>query len=55
MHTGSKSAGGSSQSAQALYDYTAAESDELTIFAGEALNILSSHDDGWYLTYAHVC
>ena len=50
MHAGSKSAEASAQSAQALYDYTAAESDELTIFAGEALNILSSHDDGWYLT-----
>lgn len=35
--------------AAALYDYVAAEADELSIVSGEMLKIVASHDDGWYL------
>jgi len=35
--------------AAALYNYKATENDELSIFAGEMLKVVASHDDGWFL------
>ena len=35
--------------ATALYQYDAQEDDELSIFTGETLHVISKHDDGWLL------
>jgi len=32
-----------------LYDYVAAEEDELTLYAGESVTITQTYDDGWWL------
>ncbi|XP_062518046.1 proline-serine-threonine phosphatase-interacting protein 1-like [Corticium candelabrum] len=33
---------------EALYDYTANESDELTIAPGDVINVISKQEDGWW-------
>lgn len=37
--------------AVALYDYQGQEGDELTIEAGEHLQVIARHDDGWFLVH----
>ena len=37
--------------AVALYDYQGQEEDELSIEAGEHVQVIARHDDGWFLVH----
>ncbi len=43
---------GKTERAAALFDYTAAESDELTVAEGDVVNVVSKFDDDWWLCTA---